>query len=70
MIETIRHLQALKFANNIMPGWVTITEIQQYLGKFPKQEIFELIKKNEIKHVRLISGSHAFYIENEPILKP
>jgi hypothetical protein len=66
MVEVISKLQAKKYAANIYPGWVSISDIQKELGYLPRQDIQKYVLGGQIKAVNT-NGGVCYCIEGEPL---
>lgn len=66
MVDVIRKLQAQKYAANIFPGWVSISDIQNELGYLPRMNIEKCVLEGQIKGVDT-NGGICYHIEGEPL---
>lgn len=51
VVETIESIQLEKMMSNILPTHVTLMEIKNRLGRFPKEELSELRSSGRIKKI-------------------
>lgn len=63
----ISNIQAQKYAANIYPGWVSVSDIQKELGYLPKKDIEQCVLDGKIKAVNAMCGV-CYCIESEPLL--
>lgn len=67
ILDLITDIQSEKYANRIYPGWVSLSDIQNQIGYFPRDEIEILISESKLKHVSITQGGVAFYNPNKPL---